>query len=211
MEPFIAKIIISIFWGIAGALSWGIALIGLMFMSYKCLKCDKKLSNDEGKKGICPQCGNFKNIEKNNISINQQKINENTNNELVFKSNMAAFEYACKYLDCTLNEGATLPAIVIDAKDELGTEKSVKTQDDGSQLAMIKVASSEGGFIVLANTAGKESTILKPGDFVAWQAMQHMPDIGKIAGDLIFGWAGLIIGTLKPELTSNGWVGDKKL
>jgi hypothetical protein len=114
-------------------------------------------------------------------------------------------------LDCKLYQGVRLPAIVLDAKEEFDTEQSVKIQDDGSQLAVIKVADSDGGFVVPAQTTGRGSVVLKPGDLVAWQAMEHMPDIGNEAGDYRFGWVGFIIGTLKLELTNEGLQIDKEL
>ena len=50
----------AIGWGIAGGLSWLIALLVLAFMPYICPRCEKDLSNDDGKKGHCPSCGDFK-------------------------------------------------------------------------------------------------------------------------------------------------------
>ena len=43
-------------WGVAGALSWFIAIIFLMFMPYKCPKCRKSITNDEGREGTCSFC-----------------------------------------------------------------------------------------------------------------------------------------------------------
>ena len=47
-------------WGVAGALSWIIALLILAFMPYKCLKCKQSISNDKGRDKDCPSCGSFK-------------------------------------------------------------------------------------------------------------------------------------------------------
>lgn len=47
-------------WGIAGALSFLVALLILAFMPYKCPKCDQSLTNDQGKEEDCPSCGSFK-------------------------------------------------------------------------------------------------------------------------------------------------------
>lgn len=231
MDPIIIKLIVALFWGVvvgllakrknrnpwgwglAGALSWLIALIFLMFMPYKCPKCGKSITNDEGKKGICPSCGNFKIMEDETIVESSQTKNQinPSNLQLPFKSNKAAFEYTCKYLDTTLKEGVILPAIVIDSNKEFGTVHAIKVNDDRSQIAMIKVASSDGGFFVPANTDSSTNTQLKPGDFVAWQAMQYRNEVGKLSEDKRFGWIGLIIGTLKPVYENNAWVGNKKL
>ena len=156
---------------------------------------------------VISRTGKGENTGSTDKALNPEKIFDN----LIFKDNNAAFDYACKYIDCTLKEDATLLAIVLDSKEEYRTKQSVKTQDDGSQLAMIKVASDDGGFNVPANTAGTKGAVLKPGDLVAWQAMQYMPELGNTVEDSRFGWVGLILGTLKPELNNKEWVRDKQL
>lgn len=65
---------------------------------------------------------------------------------------------------------------------------------------MLRVASQDGGFIVVATTLGPKGPKLQVGDFVAWQA-------GKLKEG---GWVGVIIGTLKPELSNGRWLGDQK-
>ena len=47
-------------WGVAGALSWIIALLILAFMPYKCPKCKQSITNDQGRDKDCPSCGSFK-------------------------------------------------------------------------------------------------------------------------------------------------------
>lgn len=74
MDPIIVKLIGGLFWavvvgllakrknrnpigwGIAGALSWFIALIVLAFMPYLCPKCKHKISNKEAKAKVCQNC-----------------------------------------------------------------------------------------------------------------------------------------------------------
>ena len=46
-------------WGMAGALSWFIALLILAFMPYKCPKCSQSLTNRQGKEKECASCGSF--------------------------------------------------------------------------------------------------------------------------------------------------------
>lgn len=46
-------------WGVAGALSWILALLVLAFMPYVCPKCGRDLSNAEGKADRCPNCGDI--------------------------------------------------------------------------------------------------------------------------------------------------------
>ena len=71
----------------------------------------------------------------------------NAETGLVFKDCEAAFAHACKWMDCTLGEGTSVPAIVVDSREfasDIGC--AVKTESDKSQLAMIRVASKNGGF-----------------------------------------------------------------
>lgn len=46
-------------WGVAGALSWIIALLVLAFMPYKYPKCKQSITNDQGRDKNCPTCGSF--------------------------------------------------------------------------------------------------------------------------------------------------------
>jgi hypothetical protein len=86
----------------------------------------------------------------------------------------------------------------------------VKIQDEGNQLAMIRVASADGGFLVAAATVGPKGPRLHPGQLVAWKAMKHVPEVAKNVNDKRFGWVGLIIGTLKPERRNGGWMGGER-
>lgn len=47
-------------WGVAGALSWLIALLILAFLPYQCPTCNQSLTNKQGKDKGCPACGSFK-------------------------------------------------------------------------------------------------------------------------------------------------------
>ena len=109
----------------------------------------------------------------------------------VFGSGAEALDYACKYLECPLRERSFLPALVVDAR----------TRDDGHQVATLRIASADGGFMVSAATLGPQGPELKPGDLVAWQAVTYNGDSG---------WMGMIIGKLKPELRDGRWLGEQK-
>jgi len=97
------------------------------------------------------------NIFRKLFSTNQNTARDP---EMVFESGEAAYEYACKFMDCTIEEGVSVPALVVDARDfasDIGM--AVKTESDRSQLAMIKVASKSGGFVVPVKTAGSNSSV----------------------------------------------------
>ncbi|HME40671.1 MAG TPA: hypothetical protein VKG63_17080 [Steroidobacteraceae bacterium] len=130
---------------------------------------------------------------------------------LVFKDGLGAFEQACG-MECPLDEGTVLPAIVLDAREFLGAVNATIVQNDGCQIATVRVASRDGGFIVSASTSGPRGPRLEPGRLVAWQAERFDTRVAK--GSLLKGrrsrWIGLIIGTLKSEYTNGGWVGDER-
>lgn len=131
----------------------------------------------------------------------------------LFKDNMAAFEFACQYLDCTLTEGGNLPALVLDPRELFGTSSSTKIQQDGTQIATLRVASNDSGFIVFASTLGANGPTLQPGQLVIWQAGRYVAQVAEAAKtkDKRIGWAGLIIATLKPEYREGCWIIDKRL
>ena len=131
---------------------------------------------------------------------------------LIFKDGPAALEYACKYLDCPLQEGSFLPAVVLDPRQLFGAPTAVRVLPDGSQTAMLRVASSDGGFMVLASTAGAKGPRLQAGDFVAWQAAKHSDQVATSMGtkDTRSGWVGLILGTLKTEHRDGRWIGHER-
>jgi hypothetical protein len=105
-----------------------------------------------------------------------------------------------------------LPALVLDAE----------IQGNGRQMASVRVASADGGFIVSASTGGSGGPRLLPGHFVAWQAERYDAQVAKEAPptqkrfglfgvkDKRLGWVGLIAGTLKREYSDGGWIGDER-
>ena len=141
--------------------------------------------------------------------------------ERAFKDSLAAFAQACDS-ECVLHEGVILPALVLNARELFGTATAVTTQENGRQIACIRVASADGGFIVSASTSGARGPTLQPGHFVAWQAGRYDPQVAKNAParrkrfgwfglkDKRFGWIGLIEGTLKLEYKNGGWVGNER-
>lgn len=129
---------------------------------------------------------------------------------LYFKDGAAAFGYCCQYMECPLGEGSSLPALVLDARELFGSAAAVKIEDNGNQTAAIRVASSDGGFLVFGPTAGPKGPRLQPGQLVCWQAGSFSPSVAKLSKDGRFGWVGLIVGTLKPQWREGMWVGDER-
>ena len=111
-----------------------------------------------------------------------------------------------------MRERGFLPALVMDARVELGAKEPVEMRADGKQVAALRVASDDGGFIVVAATLGPQGPELAPGDLVAWQAGKLKEELAASLGaiDRRSGWVGVIIGTLKPELREGRWLGERK-
>jgi hypothetical protein len=138
-----------------------------------------------------------------------------------FEDSLAAFEHACDG-ECLLHEGIMLPALILDACELFGAATAVEIESSGRQMAFVRVASADGGFIVSASTCGSRGPRLQPGQFVAWQAERYDPLAAKNAPvthkrfglfglrDRRLGWVGLIAGTLKREYRDGGWIGDER-
>ena len=105
----------------------------------------------------------------------------------------AFFDLQCKYGDVQIEKGKGMVALVLDAREISRIPDAVKIEPDGSQLALIKVISEDGGFIVVAKTLGSGGDRLKPGDFVLWvpDALMEIPDTLEVP-DKRLGWVGLI-------------------
>ena len=83
-----------------------------------------------------------------------------------------------------------------------GTKEAVATNDRGIQTATLRVASDDGGFVVIAETSGPGEP-LEPGDAVAWIPEQYMLELGRVSGDERTGWIGLIVAKVAPEIDMN--------
>ena len=129
---------------------------------------------------------------------------------LHFKGADGAVEYASKYMDCRLQPGKLLPAIVLDAHEQFGWNTPVLTNDEGVQTACLHVAGDRRPFLAFAQTSGPIGPSLQPGDLVCWQAFKFVPEMGKRTSDRRTGWVGLIIGVLTPTLDESGWVGVER-
>jgi hypothetical protein len=105
----------------------------------------------------------------------------------------AFFDLQCKYGDVQIEKGKGTIAMVLDASQLFPKiPDAVTVKPDGSQFAVIKVISEDGGFIVPAQTpSGSKGDQLKPGDFVAWVPIGLM-EIPMDVPDKRLGWVGLI-------------------
>ncbi len=127
--------------------------------------------------------------------------------DFVFKSNEAAFEYACSFMHCDVVKGQGLPALVVGATPTFRAAAAPVAKDDrGIQTAVLMVASSDGGFPAVALSFGRGPD-LNVGDLVAWVPGEYREDLAATSADRRFGWVGLIVGTLEPRYVKGNWVG----
>ncbi|SUZ33842.1 hypothetical protein ROE7235_03617 [Roseibaca ekhonensis] len=120
--------------------------------------------------------------------------------KLPFKSGAAFLEYQCEFGHVDIVPKQGIVALVMDSSKEFGTENPVKVESDGTQKATLKVASNDGGFIVIAQTPSGKGDPLKPDDVVIWVPMLHSKEVVPDGHDQRFGWAGFIVAKVKPEI-----------
>jgi hypothetical protein len=81
-----------------------------------------------------------------------------------------------------------------------GTPTPIRIGQDGSQLAALRVASKDSGFLVFATTPSAKGEELHPGDVVLWAPYEYSKEAGDQMSDKRSGWVGLIRTKLKPEI-----------
>ncbi|WP_300542910.1 hypothetical protein [Maricaulis sp.] len=99
-----------------------------------------------------------------------------------------------------------LPALVMDARSEFGSDAPLAFDDQGNANVMLKVASGDGGFIVFSRTINPPQEKLEAGDLVCWVPLQHDEELAGESKDPRFGWIGLVFATLEPEWKDGDWV-----
>ncbi|WP_319773965.1 hypothetical protein [Breoghania sp.] len=128
--------------------------------------------------------------------------------DLTFTDGASAFEYSCQCLDCTVELKKPLPALVLDAREHFGQTTPTKINEDKTQTVVLRIPTPDGGFVVLARTAGADGPMLKGGELVAWMPLLYNEQLANETEEAGLGWVGVIIGTLKPVLREGGWLGD---
>jgi len=126
--------------------------------------------------------------------------NRSRSQALYFKSGLAFFEYQCKYGFTKIENNVAIVGLVLDAQKEFGASNSVSIGKDGSQLAALRVASADGGFLVFANTPSHTGDKLKPDDCVLWVPSIYSHEAGNQMSDPRSGWIGLIRAKVEPKI-----------
>lgn len=120
--------------------------------------------------------------------------------KLPFKSGAAFLEYQCKFGYTDIQPKQGIVALVMDAAKEFGAESPVKIEPDGTQIVALKVASEDGGFLVISRTASGRGNRLKPDDVVIWVPVLHSQEVVPDGVDERFGWTGFVVAQVKPEI-----------
>ena len=135
--------------------------------------------------------------------FSRKKSSKPTLPKFIYTSGEAFFEMQCKFGYTEITEQKGIVGIVLDAKLVYGTEVSVKIQPNGCQVATIKLASSDGGFVTFAETASSGGDRLEPGDLIVWLPMIRSQKFADALGDDRRGWIGLIIAKIAAESDPN--------
>lgn len=87
---------------------------------------------------------------------------------LVFKDNLAAFDYACRHLDNRILLEAVLPALV---------EETGKSGEEGERCFRLRLADSGGGRDIWACTLKEATDHPEVGDLVGFKVVKIAPDL----------------------------------
>lgn len=130
--------------------------------------------------------------------FSKKKTPQTMPSKLPFKSGADFLEYQCKFGFTDIKPKQGIVALVLDAKEEFGAASAVSVEPDGQQMAALKVASEDGGFLVMAQTHSPGDR-LKPGDVVIWAPVSYSNTVPP-GTDQRFGWIGFIIAKIEPEI-----------
>lgn len=105
---------------------------------------------------------------------------------LPMRDGFALVDFVCKYGTCSLEKGTASVAVV----------EAVAHPKRGQTVCVIRVASDDGGFRVLAEIARPEMGVVRPGDPVLWVPGAYSDAVAKGMSDARGGWVGFIVARL---------------
>jgi hypothetical protein len=114
----------------------------------------------------------------------------------------ARFAQECASGDTRVQEGKGVFALVVDAAKRFGMARALKRNRDGTQSMVLKVASRDGGFFVLATTR-RPGTPLVPGDAVIWVPVAYDKTFGTRFSDHRAGWIGFVGAKVAPAASGD--------
>lgn len=113
---------------------------------------------------------------------------------IYYKDNKSAFEDACDWMDCSIQERKIIPALV----------EKVGATNDGLQMCQLNLAGRNGGTRVLfCKTINSRVSQLHVGDLVAFLVASVNPEWQRSA---VFGCVGFVVAKLEPAISnSRSW------
>lgn len=126
-------------------------------------------------------------------------------NTFYAKDSRTFFQMQCEFGQLDLRKNQANVALVLDARDILGERDAVRVSDAGCQVAVLRVADQDGGFITVSQTPSRNGDPLEPGDLVLWVPLEQTD--GNPSGDPRLNWVGLIRAKIPPEYNFKKGVG----
>jgi hypothetical protein len=124
--------------------------------------------------------------------------------QLVFKSNLAAFEYACRFLETDLTNGDGVTAIVLETKGQYSVVKVANKEDSSVPDEPVKdlIAKGQIKFICPSANPTEHVPTLSKGDLVVVVDSLGLSGMGQ---PLL---ASVIIAKVRPifDIDAGGWV-----
>lgn len=118
---------------------------------------------------------------------------------IFFKDNEGFFKYQCEFGQTEIKPNDKAIVAIVHYIEE-GKEKA-KNCTDKKQIIMLRVASPDGGFIAMSQTASEGTEILKPKDLVLWLPLGYADGFEKGEGvDPRTGNTGVIIAKISCEI-----------
>nr|MBO2489013.1 hypothetical protein [Gammaproteobacteria bacterium] len=117
-----------------------------------------------------------------------------------FASNEEAFEFACEHLDCSLEDGRPVLAIVLAVQGRMCSVKIANREDKRIPTGTITelLARADLKHVCFSAMLDNKVPALKPGDLVLYTALPELAAEGK------FTVAGTVVAKVAPCYTSKG-------
>lgn len=119
-----------------------------------------------------------------------------------FQSNREAFEYACEHLDCSLEEGRPVLAIVLAAQGRMCSVKIANSEGKTIPTGSLNELLAQGDlpYVCFSAMLAEKVPQVQVGDLVMYTTMPELAAAGK---HMV---AGTIVAKVHPHYTSkSGW------
>jgi hypothetical protein len=119
-----------------------------------------------------------------------------------FETNAAAFEFACEHLDCSLDGGKPVLAIVLAVQGRMCTVKIANRDDKSIPTGTLNelLARTDLTHVCFSAMLDNKVSQVEPGELVLFATMPELAAAGKATV------AGTIVGRVLPEYSNkSGW------